>query len=355
MQPRSTVLSIMVCGSPPAMPREVCRPRRNRCGFSLNWFTAGRPSTFMTGVLMPNWPKFVGVRGNSLIGYSVKYMRHLGWLGVIAVLGCLGAPATGQRSYAEIDQAFARMYNTDFRGAHDHLDRYVTADPSDPLGYAVRASAYLFSELDRLGILESEFFADDKRIIEKKRLKPDPAIRDKFLEAVNDAQTHGAKLLAANANDQNALFSMAITQGVVMDYTALVEKRQLSSLGSARRANDYAQQLLKVNPQYYDAYLTTGLSEYLLGSLPFYVKWFVHFDGVNGDKSTGIDNLKLVARSGHYLRPFAKILLAICYMREKQPRESQKLLVELSSEFPANPLLKKELAKISDDLAHEQR
>ncbi len=135
-----------------------------------------------------------------------------------------------------------------------------------------------------------------------------------------------------------------------MDYTALVENRQLSSLSSARRANDYAQQLLKINPQYYDAYLTTGLNEYLLGSLPFFVRWFVHFDGVNGSKDQGIENLKLVARSGRYLRPFAKILLAICYLREKQPRETQKLLAALATEFPENPLLPKELAKVSSEL-----
>jgi len=244
------------------------------------------------------------------------------------------------------------MYNTDFAGAHADLARYVAAQPTDPFGYAVQASAYLFSELDRLGILESEFFADDKRIIEKKKLKPDPVVHDKFMQAVNDAEAHGNKVLESNANDQNALFAMAITQGVIMDYTALVEKRQLSSLAPARRANNYAQQLLKANPQFYDAYLTTGLNEYLLGSLPFYVKWFVHFDGADGDKGTGMDHLKLVARSGHYLRPFAKILLAVCYLREKQPRETQKLLAELSSEFPANPLLRKELAKVSDDLSH---
>jgi predicted Zn-dependent protease len=50
------------------------------------------------------------------------------------------------------------------------------------------------------------------------------------------------------------------------------------------------------------------------------------------------------------LRPFAKILLAICYLREKQPRETQKLLAALNSEFPANPLIRKELAKVSADL-----
>lgn len=244
------------------------------------------------------------------------------------------------------------MYNTDFAGAHAQIDHFVAQQPADPFGYAVRASAYLFSELDRLGILESEFFANDKRIIAKKGLKPDPVVRDKLFTAVNDAQTRGANVLASNARDQNALFSLAITQGVLMDYTALVDKHQLSSLAPARRSDSYAQQLLKVNPQFYDAYLTTGLSEYLLGSLPFYLRWFVHFDGISGSKATGIENLKLVARSGHYLRPFAKIVLAICYLREKQPRETQKLLADLTSEFPANPLLKRELAKVTGALAH---
>ncbi len=269
---------------------------------------------------------------------------------LLALAPCLAAP--GADSTAPIDDAFTRMYNTDFSGAHAQIDRFIAAEPADPFGYAVRASAYLFSELDRLGILESEFFADDKRIVAKKSLKPDPAVRDKFFEAVNDAQTRSATVLASNARDQNALFAMAVTQGVLMDYTALVEKHQLSSLAPARRSDSYAQQLLKLNPQFYDAYLTTGLSEYLLGSLPFYMRWFVHFDGVSGSKATGMDNLRLVARSGHYLRPFAKILLAICYLREKEPRETQKLLAELSAAFPANTLLKRELAKVSDGLAH---
>ncbi len=271
---------------------------------------------------------------------------------LVASLLCMAPPASADLPTTEIDRAFTRMYNTDFRGAHASIDRYVSAQPADPLGYAVRASAYLFSELYRLGILESEFFDNDKRIIAKKGLRPDADVRAKVFQAVNDAQARGTAVLGANANDQNALFAMAITQGVVMDYTALVEKRQLSSLSSARRANDYAQQLLKINPQYYDAYLTTGLNEYLLGSLPFFVRWFVHFDGVNASKDQGIENLKLVARSGHYLRPFAKILLAICYLREKQPRETQKLLAGLTTEFPENPLLRKELAKVSSELDH---
>lgn len=299
---------------------------------------------------MLNWHRFASVRGSFLIECSAKFGR-LCLLLAGATAACLAEPA-GERPTGEIDLAFARLYNTDFPGAHAHLDRYVSAEPADPLGYAMRASAYLFSELDRLGILESEFFGDDKRIIEKKKLKPDPAVREQFTRALEDARVRATKILTANPADQNALFSMAVTQGVLMDYTALIDKRQLSSLSSARSASNYAQQLLKINPQFIDAYLTTGLTEYLLGSLPFFVRWFVHFDGVNGSKTQGIDNLQLVARSGHYLRPFAKILLAMVYLREKQPRETQKLLAALTAEFPENPLLRKELIKVSEQVDH---
>jgi len=303
---------------------------------------------------MLNWRRSVSVRENSLTVYSARMLGLGLMLAAMASPLIMAGTGVNGRPAPEIDQAFAHMYNTDFRGAHELLDRYVSAQPSDPLGYAVRASAFLFSELYRLGILESEFFADDKRIIERKKLQPDAEIKQKLFRAIDDAQSRAAKVLQSNANDQNSLFAMAITQGVTMDYTALVEKRQLSSLSSARRANDYAQRLLKINPQYYDAYLTTGLNEYLIGSLPFYIKWFVHFDGVNGSKNTGIQNLQLVARSGQYLRPFAKILLAMVYLREKQPRETEKLLASLSSEYPENPLLRKELAKVAAQVGHSE-
>src|SRR5215471_10937565 len=87
------------------------------------------------------------------------------------------------------DEAFNRLYNFDFATAHSLIDRYIVQHPEEPLPYAMRASAYLFTELDRLGILESQFFADDKRIIDKKKLAPDPVIRTKFLQAVSDAQS----------------------------------------------------------------------------------------------------------------------------------------------------------------------
>ncbi|HLY16679.1 MAG TPA: hypothetical protein VKR61_05620, partial [Bryobacteraceae bacterium] len=128
---------------------------------------------------------------------------------------------------------------------------------------------------------------------------------------------------------------------------AFVEKRQIASLSPAKRSNSYAQRLIKLNPPCVDAYITAGISEYMVGSLPFFIRWFVHFDNVQGSKDQGVKNLQLVIRDGHYFKPFAKILLAIIDLREKRPRETEQLLEELARNYPSNPLFRKELARMN--------
>lgn len=250
-----------------------------------------------------------------------------------------------------IEAALERMYNQDYVAAHQILDRYIDHRPQDALPYAFRASAYLFYELDRLGILESEFLTDDKQIAEKKKkLAPDPVIREKFVRAVQDVETRADEDLKINPDDPQALFAMCIAQGVATDYMAFVEKKQFSSLSVAKRSNGYAQRLLKLDPKFYDAYLTAGISEYMLGSLPFFVRWFVRFDNVDGSKQRGVERLRLVAREGHYFKPFSKIMLSIIGLREKRPQESQQWLTELARDYPENRLFRKELAQVNAKL-----
>ena len=264
------------------------------------------------------------------------------------------APLLHAAEPAAIEQAFDRLYNFNFPAAHQILDGYIAAHGQDPLPYAVRGAGYLFFELDRLGILEGEFFTSDDRIADKKKLKPDPGIRAQFLKAVDDAQSRAGAILAKRPQDHDALFAMCIAQGITTDYMALVEKRQIKSLGTAKSSNRFAQELLRIDPTFYDAYLSTGITEIWWGSLLFFIRWFVRFENVQGSKEQGIKNLKLVADRGHYLRPFAKILLGIVYMREKKPQQTEQLLAELTHEYPANPLLRKELGKVQAMLAGDR-
>jgi hypothetical protein len=279
--------------------------------------------------------------------------RLLATAAAICAAALSGAPAAsgGSPPAPSLDDAFQNLYNFNFAATHQVLDQYIALHPEDPMPYAVRAATYLFFELDRLGILESEFLIDDKRIAKKDSPPtPDAAVRAQLILALDTTQARANAVLARDPNDRAALLALVIAQGVTVDYMAFVEKHQFRSLSPAERSNSYAQRLLRLDPKFYDAYLTAGLSEYMVGSLPFFIRWFVHFDNVDGDKAKGVRCLELVSREGRYLKAFAQILLGIIDLREKRPHDAQKLLVDLSQKYPANPLFKKELRKLNASL-----
>jgi len=277
-------------------------------------------------------------------------MRTLRFISVFTLWASL-AQATDIPVKPEIEHAFNRLYNFDFSGALAAAGRHIHANPHDPFGYTTRASIYLFSELDRMGVLEGEFFASDDRISDRKQnMKPDPVIREKLFAAVDQSKRISENVLARNPNDTNALFAMAISHGVTTDYVALIEKKQIRSLTHIKASTAFGQRLLKIAPNFYDAYLATGVTEYLIGSLPFFVRWFIRIDDVKGDKQTGMQNVAKTAEKGHYLKPFAKVLLAIANLREKRPTKSRELLAELAHQFPENKLFRQELDKLTAKL-----
>src|SRR5436190_3181380 len=189
---------------------------------------------------MRNYRRFASVPMSSSTASLVDRMTRMLKTAVVCGL-VLSAPAWPQQRVDEIGQAFDRLYNFDFPGAQAALSKQIASNPDDPLPYAVRSSAYLFAELNRLQILESDFFADDSRIIDKKKLKPDPAVKIELYRAVEESQSRAQTALAKDLNDQEALFAMCITSGVLTDYTALVEKKQLSSLSMVKKGTAYAQ------------------------------------------------------------------------------------------------------------------
>jgi hypothetical protein len=272
-------------------------------------------------------------------------------LSLVLCVAAAPAMAADVEVHSSIQEALNELYNFDFKAAHKTLDAHIADKPEDPIGPGVRASAYLFYELDRLAILEYQFFEDDDNISDKKKLDPDQDIRTRLFAALEETETLAQAELARDPKNVNALFALCLKEGVLTDYKALVEKKGIGSLKNAKASNKWAVRLLEIEPNFYDAYLTTGVNEYLIGSLPFFVKWFVKMDGIKGSKKQAFANLELVADKGQYLGPFAKILLSIISLREEKPERAKQLLAELSDRYPQNPLLKKELARVTEKLA----
>ena len=71
---------------------------------------------------------------------------------------CSGYGADARPTGLEL--GYRDMYNLQFDQAHKRFEDWQRTHPADPIGPVSNAAAYLFSEFDRLHILESEFFRD---------------------------------------------------------------------------------------------------------------------------------------------------------------------------------------------------
>jgi hypothetical protein len=247
----------------------------------------------------------------------------------------------------ELDSGFNFLYELKPEKAHKQFEAWEKSHPQDPLGYASEAAAYLFEECYRQGILTSDFFLNDKRFFGKIPLKPNPKLRAAFFAADQRAQDLAQLGLKTNPDDPNTLFAMSLSLGMQADYASLIDKQQLDSLKKIREADAYSKKLLLVAPDAADAYLGLGTANYVIGSLPQLKKLFLGLAGIHGNKKLGIQQLEIAADHGHYLRPFAKILLAMVALREKKTQVARTQLKELVAEFPQNPLFASELAKLS--------
>lgn len=254
------------------------------------------------------------------------------------------AAASAQTAPTAIDRAFQRMYNFDFPGTYEILDQQQRQDPSFALLYSVRAVALMFSELHRMRILETDFFISDEKVTSVK-LAPDPKVRELIFRNTAEARRLATARLAAAENDRDAMLAMCMATGVETDYTILVEKSYFRSFSLSKQSQFYARKLLALDPPVYDAHLTLGMVEYVVGSMNFVFRWFVHFDQIKGSREAGAEHLKLVAEHGRYYPPLARILLSVIYLRDKHPEAALPLLTGLAREYPQNPLLQREAAQ----------
>jgi hypothetical protein len=248
-------------------------------------------------------------------------------------------PSTGV-----LETGFHDLYKLDFRGARAEFVSYQMMKPDDPLGKAAEAASYLYEEFDAKGVFTSAFFLNDSKLLGGVDGSASENRNDEFLNANHQAREMAKRRVDSDARDVKGLLVLTLTDGMESDYDALIVKKQVASLGLMRKAEDEAVRLLAIDPSAQDAYVALGASNYIIGCLPGFKRLFLRIGGIHGDRARGMQQMQIAAEHGRYLRPFAKILLALAFEREHQMDRARSLLAELTHEFPENPLFAHELA-----------
>ncbi len=243
-----------------------------------------------------------------------------------------------------MEKGFQRLYELNFDGARVEFRAYQKNLPDDPMGKAAEAASYLFEEFNAKGILTSDFFLNDAKFLGGADGTAAQNQNPAFVEANNQARDLAKRRLKLNPRDIHALLALTIADGMESDYDALIIKKQLDGLKVMKQAEAEANTLLAIDPSQQDANVALGMSNYVIGCLPGFKRALVWFGGIHGDRVKGMQLMASAAEHGHYLQPFAKVMLALAYEREHQMDRAHDLLSQLAIQFPANPVFARELA-----------
>jgi len=245
----------------------------------------------------------------------------------------------------ELSAGFDLLYQQKFTEAREGFANWQSRNPQQPFGEVAVAASYLFEELSRQGVLTSDFFLNEKKFLRGIDGSPDPERMSHFREAVARARELAAQRQKTNPQDGEALLALTLAAGMESDEESILQKKHLEGLKRMKKANGYAKELLAQYPDATDAYIAPGIANYIIGSQSGGARFALWFGGIHGDKKLGMAQVARTAENGRYLRPFAKIILALAARREKQDALAQKLFRELSEQYPDNELYALEYAK----------
>ena len=255
------------------------------------------------------------------------------------------APTPAFVSVPELSSGFRQLYIQNFPEGRALFEAWASEHPEEPFAQEAIGASYLFEEFYRQGVLTSEFFLNEKRFLHGIEGQPDPVRMESFETAIQKARKLASERLSKNPRDPEALYALTLSAGMEADADMILRKHNLDALHRLKGANTHAKVLLAERPDAKDAYLALGSANYIIGSLSVGFRTMLWFGGIHGDKKLGMQQLGEAADGGRYLEPLAKIMLALAARREKQKPLAQKLLRELTEEFPESPLYPSEYAK----------
>jgi len=280
-------------------------------------------------------------------------LRHSYFLALLLVLSPVvdiaretpGVESPAFTTVPELSAGFDLLYRQRFAEARETFANWESRNPQQPFGQVAIAAGYLFEELSRQGVLTSDFFLNEKKFLHGIEGSPDPERMSHFRDAVARACELARDRQKTNPEDGEALLALTLAAGMESDAESILLKRHLAGLKSMKKANGYAKQLLAQYPDATDAYIATGIANYVIGSQSGGTRFALWFGGIHGDKKLGMEQVGRTVENGRYLRPFAKIILALAARREKQDALAQKLFRELSEQYPDNEQFASEYAK----------
>ncbi|MDA2934998.1 hypothetical protein MYX82_11745 [Acidobacteria bacterium AH-259-D05] len=260
---------------------------------------------------------------------------------VLLCVACSWAPAQNLREQEFISQArtgFEQLYNLDHNGAKKTFEALGSEYPDHPAPPLYVASVIWLHELFQRQELDLSLFTAPGYFTEATQQVMELEDRRAFFKGVEECQNLAQSILQSNRSHKDARYFMGLSYAILGSFSITVDRRKNQAFQYGKKAYKYHRELVTEDPDYYDAYMSVGVYEYIVDNLPWYIKWLAVIMGYRGSEEQAFEYLNLAAEKARYVSDDARIMLMVLWVREKQYQQALTQARLLHERYPRNYL-----------------
>ena len=271
--------------------------------------------------------------------------RQFSGLLFFLICSVLSAPASTQlqaenlRSPGFLAKArvgFDQIFDLDYDDAFASFERLAAEYPEHPGPPLYMATTIWLQELFQRQDLELDKFISPSYFDQPSRQTMATAEKARFHELITSSQQLCEALLEASPGDPDTRYFLGALHSVLGSFAITIDRSRTRAFKHGKKAYRYHIDLIKEDPSYYDAYMTAGVYEYVIGSLPWYLKFVAGLVGYRGSKKRGFEYLSLAVDKGQFVSDNARTVQLVLLIREKRYEDALLSLHYLKSKSPKN-------------------
>ena len=273
--------------------------------------------------------------------YGMKDSWKFLFWGLISVLLAPNLSAQDLRDdqfLAKAEPGFVALHSLDYDQAGRVFRSMQKSFPDHPAPPLYLAATVWLQEMFRRQELEMSRFAWPGHFIDKQSSVMPAEQKHEFFRYLNLSETLCRRILASEAKHRDAAYYLSGNYAIRGVFLFTIEGQAKEAFNHGKTAYGLGKEILARDPTYHDAYLGTGIYEYMVGSFPWYIKWLVAVMGYRGNKEKGFQYLDTAVQQGDNVTVEAAIAYNIILMREERWAEALAYAEQLHRQFPRNYL-----------------
>ena len=231
---------------------------------------------------------------------------------------------------------FDQIFDLDYDEAFANFESLAAEYPNHPGPPLYMATTIWLEELFLRQDLELDKFISPSYFDQPSGQTMAPAEKARFNELIADSRQLCEALLQDRPDDRDARYFLGALHSIMGSFAITIDRSRTGAFRHGKKAYRYHIDLIEEDPGFYEAYMTAGVYEYVVGSLPWYLKFIAAIGGYRGSKKRGFEYLSLAVDKGQFVSDNARRVQLVLLVREKRYEDALRSLHHLKSKSPKN-------------------